>query len=134
MGVSTYAYVGGNPVSRIDPVGLVEVCSRGLGGGPMAGILRHDQLFLDDGSNVGFFKDGDKNGAIRADNFKKSDYKSCEKVNISDDEIKKSVENVRSSFEGQYSLAFPSNNCQQFADAVIRDALLRSIDQQMQGP
>ncbi len=73
-GLNTYAYVGGNPLSRIDPFGLAYFAKRPLSGFPWLGPfssnplddltnteISHEQLFFEDGgspSNIGFFNDG----------------------------------------------------------------------------
>ena len=75
---STYAYVNGNPISNIDPLGLAQFGYRPLSGLPWLGMfsrnplddflntdLAHEQLFFEDSrspSNVGFFPNGLQSG------------------------------------------------------------------------
>ncbi len=73
-GLNTYAYVGGNPLRFIDPLGLAFFAKRPLSGMSWMGPascnpiddffnteISHEQLFFEDGkspSNAGFFDDG----------------------------------------------------------------------------
>ena len=74
--INLYAYVGNNPIKRLDPFGLAYFAKRPLNGLPWMGIfscdpgsiddilnteISHEQLFFEDGkspSNIGFFDDG----------------------------------------------------------------------------
>jgi len=75
-GLNTYAYVGGSPLGRLDPLGLAYFAKRALSNTPWMGQgscqpggiddrwnteISHEQLFFEDGeapSNIGFGPDG----------------------------------------------------------------------------
>jgi len=71
-GLNVYAYVGNNPTNLVDPYGLWDVRTRGLGN-PWLRVLadlyyhkdkikgRHWQMFYDDGTDVGYLGDDPKN-------------------------------------------------------------------------
>ncbi|WWY11755.1 RHS repeat-associated core domain-containing protein [Shewanella baltica] len=118
-GINTYGYVGGNPITAIDPFGLAKVCSRALSGfSAMYGDLRHVQLFYNDGSNSGFTTVGkpiDKGRYFKDD---KGGYE-CEKKELNDDLLKEAESQAKTIFDGaNYNVA--TNNCQDYVETVIR--------------
>jgi RHS repeat-associated protein len=54
-GINTHAYAGGHPLTRIDPLGLYEMCHRNVQG-PIPG--RHCYMRYDDGSTTSYGPDG----------------------------------------------------------------------------
>lgn len=118
-GINTYAYVEGNPITGIDPLGLAKVCSRALTGfSAMYGDLRHVQLFYNDGSNSGFTTVGkpiDKGRYFKDD---KGGYE-CEKKELNDDLLKEAESQAKTIFDGaHYNVG--TNNCQDYVETVLR--------------
>ena len=124
-----YGYVNGNPVSSIDPLGLAEVCERPLhlplGLGPVLYLmgrssiddrlnteLKHEHIFFDDGSDIGFGPDGLFSGE------KKTEYSSCKKAGTDDARVKKAVSAVGN--PGTYKRL--TNNCQGYVESVLNKA------------
>ncbi len=140
-GLNTYAYVSGNPVTKVDPNAHAEVCYRALSGDP-GGIgfaldrlasralggssspgektntrVAHQHIFYEDGSNSGYgpngiFSERDKSG-----------YTEC-KSGYDDEKLKKAEKEVQRSGDfsgGEYSLM--GHNCQTYVDRVIKRVL-----------
>ena len=107
-----YAFVSNDPINYVDLAGRAEVCSRALQGmDSMSGPLRHDQIFYDDGTNSGFFKEG-----VRPDfGHSKDEFTGCRY--IGPDSIVRSAEReLNTRFGDNYNLAF--HNCQDYVKAV----------------
>jgi len=130
-GINLYAYVGGNPVSFIDPLGLARVCKRPLAGmSSMPGVLRHDHIFYDDyhtysDVNVGFtsgegiFHEESKYGGMMTLDFLDKGYV-CETAYFEDAKIAQAVQKLRDSGEWTGKSYNPAtHNCQDFVSAVL---------------
>ena len=137
-GLSTYAYVRGNPLSYIDPSGLAYFASRALEGLPWLGPISqnplddlfnteisHEQLFFEDSktpSNIGFFNDGTLKEELTPSGYHKKSghYDDCI--------MRKAVANT--SALPRYCLI--GSNCQDWADRVRKEYKRLEGDQDLQ--
>ena len=103
-GMNLYAYVGGNPVNLIDPLGLAYFALRPLSGVPWLGPfsnnplddyfnteIAHEQLIFEDGkspSNIGFMGEGTLKEESDISSYRKT------KTGFNDCVMRKAVKNV----------------------------------------
>jgi len=108
-----YAYTSADPINKVDLTGLAEICSRPLQGFPgQGGLLRHDNIFYDDGTDSGFFDDD----VIRPDRgHSKDEYSHCRYIG-DDSIVLQAEETVQENWDNDWRVV--DNNCQDCAGAV----------------
>ncbi|MBI2398459.1 MAG: RHS repeat-associated core domain-containing protein, partial [Xanthomonadales bacterium] len=107
-------YVSSNPINRIDINGKAEICSRPLDAVPITtvGPIEHENIFYDDGSDSGFFRDD----VIRPDRgHSRDEYGECRYIG-KDKNVKLAEKMVQEHWDNDWRGL--DNNCQHYAGAV----------------
>ncbi|MGE4286991.1 MAG: hypothetical protein AB7F23_10395 [Phycisphaerae bacterium] len=149
--MNLYAYCANNPLNYTDPWGEAKFGKRPLTGLPWLDILSdnslgdwidmelsHEQIWFNDGTNIGWFNDS----TVRADSQPREKYCSWREGQYDDSLVWQAIENVKKteSFDGiptytspytpwgnyAVSRAIPDyslggNNCQGFCEAVRKE-------------
>jgi RHS repeat-associated protein len=134
-----YGYVLQNSVNSIDPEGTAKICTRPLEGIPIrtngsSGLdlgIFHQNIFFDNGENIGFFNDGLR---WNSEDIEKNGYQ-CESTEYEDSSLReavnkeiakstkrtspKSVPPQKIWSKDKYNFIF--NNCQDFVTEVLKN-------------
>jgi RHS repeat-associated protein len=130
-----YPYVSADPVNKLDLNGRAEKCTRSLDGFPGTPrmILRHDQIWYEDGTNSGFFDTDD----VRPDYVdpsrpdlgerRKERYSRCRYIGPGD-QVRIAEQRVKEDMDMDWRL---TNNCQMYVKSVEHEILSGFVDERI---